>query len=553
MQKTKSLKLFIPCLIIMIAGLIGCTTQNEADGQNVQGNNKVPQLESIANADSMNVVFILSDDHRYDFMGFTGKVDYLETPNMDMMAKKGAWLKNTFVTTALCSPSRASILTGQYTHQHGVVNNQSPVPDSAIFFPQYMRQAGYQTAFIGKWHMGSSSAEPRKGFDYWVSFKGQGKYYNPTINVNGETVTYGDSTYITKLLTDKAIHFLNNRPKDKPFFLYLSHKAVHAMFKPAPQDKGKYKDKPVNYPLTMFPPSYNLDKTGGNPLGMPPESIPDYILKKADTPGINPSPSDIPSPQEYNYELVPEWVKEQRYSWHGVGYMYHDKIQFDEFYHRYLETILGIDRSIGRVLDYLKSHDLMDNTIVFYMGDNGFQFGEHGLIDKRTAYAASMRVPLLVYAPSMIEPGTVITEMVQNIDIAPTILNLAGLKYPKETMAGRSFLPLLKGKEISDWRDRIYYEYYWEYPYPMTPTMHAVRTDTFKYIRYYGLWGVNELYNMVKDPKETHNLIRKPKYQDLVKQLNHDLFEWLRRTNGLKIPLRENKGSHFLWKLDGSW
>lgn len=195
----------------------------------------------------------------------------------------------------------------------------------------------------------------------------------------------------------------------------------------------------------------------------------------------------------------------------------------------------------------------MDNTIVIYMGDNGFQFGEHGLIDKRTAYAPSIRVPLLAYAPGMIEGGTVIEQMVQNIDIGPTILALAGLQYPKKTMDGRSFVPLLKGKAMPDWRDRIYYEYYWEYAFPMTPTVHAVRTDTFKYIRYYGLWDTNELYNMVKDPKEAHNLIAKSQYQDVVKRLNHDLFEWLRDTDGLKIPLRENNRNHFLWKLDGTW
>lgn len=522
--KTISMLLLLTASVIMVS----CTSP-DTSGDNEQ---QIKTLQKIEGQKPMNVVFILSDDHRYDFMGFTGKVPYLETPNMDFLAREGAWLKNAFVTTALCSPSRASILTGQYTHRHGVVNNQSPVPDSAIFFPQYLQEAGYQTAYIGKWHMGNSSAEPRKGFDYWASFRGQGRYYNPTLNINGEKVSYSDSTYISKLLTDKAIHFLNNRPKEKPFFLFLSHKAVHANFKPAPQDLGKYEGKPVNYPLTMFPPGYDLEEADGK--------------------GFHPKPSDIPSPEEYNYELVPEWVKDQRYSWHGVDYMYAGQIKFDEFYYRYLETILGIDRSIGRVLDYLKSHDLMENTIVFYMSDNGFQFGEHGLIDKRTAYASSMRVPLLVYAPGMIEPGTEITEMIQNIDIAPTILALAGLKYP-ETMDGASFLPLLKGEEMSDWRNRIYYEYFWEYPYPMTPTVHAVRTDTFKFIRYYGLWDTNEFYNMIKDPHETHNLIRKPKYQDLIKQLNNDIFEWLRRTNGLKIPLRENKGHHFLWKLEGTW
>jgi arylsulfatase A-like enzyme len=515
-------------LFILLTGVIAaaCISLNSPNNQ------KVESLTKIEGQERMNVVFILSDDHRYNFMGFMDKVPYLETPNMDRMAREGAHLANAFVTTALCSPSRASILTGQFTHRHGVVNNQSPVPDSAVFFPRYLQNAGYQTAFVGKWHMGNSSAEPRKGFNYWVSFKGQGKYYNPTLNINGKEVSYEDSTYISKLLTDKALYFMDHRPEDKPFFLFLSHKAVHAEFNPAPQDKGTYAGKPINYPLTMFPPGYDIEEAQGK--------------------GFNPKLSDIPSFSEYNYELVPDWVKEQRYSWHGVDYMYHGQIKFDEFYRRYLETILGIDRSIGRVLDYLKTHDLLKNTVVFYMSDNGFQFGEHGLIDKRTAYASSIRVPLLVYAPGMIEPETKIEEMVQNIDIAPTILSLAGLQYP-ETMDGTSFKPLLKGEELPGWRERIYYEYFWEYPYPQTPTVHAVRTDTFKFIRYYGIWDINELYNMQKDPKETHNLIRDPRYQDLIKQLNNDIFEWLGRTDGMQIPLRENKGPHIDNKYKGVW
>ncbi len=491
------------------------------------------QSEQItAEGEPMNVVFILSDDHRYDFMGFMDKVPYLETPNMDRMAREGAHMQNAFVTTSLCSPSRASILTGQYTHRHGVVDNQSPVPDSAMFFPQYLQKQGYETGFVGKWHMGHSSAEPRKGFDYWASFKGQGNYYNPTLNINGEEVAYDDSTYITSLLTDKAIEFLDGRNKEKPFFLYLSHKAVHAEFMPAQQDRGTYAGEPIDYPSTMFPP--------------------DYDLKDAEGKGFNPKESDIASANEYNYEQVPNWVKAQRHSWHGVDYMYHGQIKFDDFYHRYLETLLGVDRSIGEVLTYLEKNELMKNTVVFYMGDNGFSFGEHGLIDKRQAYEESIRVPLLVYAPSMIKEGSEIEPMVQNIDIAPTIMELAGLETP-ENMNGASFVPMLRGEEMPDWRERIYYEYFWERPFPQTPTMHAVRTDSFKYIRYYGVWDINELYNLKEDPNESNNLIRKKEYQDLSEQLNKDLFDWLQRTDGMKIPLKPDGGARFDYKYRGTY
>lgn len=522
MQQVKFSNSVLFLIIAVLAGA-GCAEKVHTNFSASQFA-ELPQLESIAGADSMNIVFILSDDHRYDFMGFMDRVPYLETPNMDRMAREGAHLRNAFVTTSLCSPSRASILTGQYTHRHGVVDNQSPVPDSAVFFPQYLQRAGYQTGFVGKWHMGHANAEPRKGFDYWVSFKGQGVYYNPTLNENGKKVTYGDSTYITNLLTEKALQFLNNRNRENPFFLYLSHKAVHSEFAPARRDFRRYADERVAYPQTMFPPGYDLSEAQGK--------------------GFNPTPADIPSAEEYNYADVPDWVKEQRHSWHGVDYMYHGQIKFDNFYHRYLETLLGIDRSIGEVLQYLEKNDLMQNTIVFYMGDNGFSFGEHGLIDKRQAYEESIRVPLLVYAPSMIEGGTTIEPMVQNIDIAPTILELAGLQAPAN-VDGASFAPMLQGENIPGWRERIYYEYFWERPFPQTPTMHAVRTDSFKYIRYYGVWDINELYNLKADPNESNNLIRNPEYRDLSEKLNNHLFEWLRHTDGMKIPLKPDHGARF--------
>lgn len=490
----------------------------------ISQDSRLPELERAGdNRDPYNVIFILSDDHRYDFMGFMDKVPYLQTPNMDRMAREGAHLVNAFVTTSLCSPSRASILTGQYTHRHGVVDNKSAVPDSAVFFPQYLQREGYQTGFVGKWHMGRASDEPRKGFDYWLSFRGQGSYYNPTINENGERKEYADSTYITSLLTDKAIQFLDNRDRERPFFLYLSHKAVHSQFKPAPEDKGVYAGRPVEYPLTMFPPGMDLSHAEGK--------------------GYQPRPSDIPTEEQYNYENLPDWVKAQRYSWHGVDFMYHGRIQFDQFYRRYLETVLGIDRSIGRVLKYLEENGLEENTLVIYMGDNGFSFGEHGLIDKRQAYEESIRVPMLAYAPGMIEAGTRIPEMVQNIDVAPTILNLAGLKAPGN-MDGRSFSPLLRGEE-TDWRDMIFYEYFWERSFPQTPTVHAVRTDSFKYIRYYGIWDINELYNIREDPIEAHNLIREEAYFERSKQLNGALFDWLQRTDGMKIPLKPDVRDRF--------
>ncbi len=341
-------------------------------------------LKTIPNAKPKNVIFILSDDHRYDFMGFLNTPKFLETPNMDRMAENGAYLEYSFVTTSLCSPSRASILTGKYSHRHGVVDNNVDIPKGTTFFPEYLQQAGYQTGYFGKWHMGHHNDDPRPGFDKWVSFKGQGVYYDPDLNVDGERVQR--EGYISDLMTDYTLDWLqNDRDPQKPFFAFLSHKAVHAMFKPAERHLGKYDNVELDYPNSMA-----------------------RTVK--------------------NYRKKPLWVYEQRFGWHGVEYMYHGDMDFDTFYRRYCETLLGVDESIGRVLDYLEKNGLAENTLVMYMGDNGFSFGEHGLIDKRQMYESSQRVPFLAYAPGMIKGGTVVKNLIQNIDGAPTVLELAGLE-----------------------------------------------------------------------------------------------------------------------------
>ena len=467
-----------------------------------------------------NVVFILSDDHRYDFMGFTGKVPGLETPNMDRMATQGIHCAQAFVNTALCSPSRASILTGQYSHVHEVVDNDAPAREDLRYFPSYLQAAGYRTAFMGKWHMGHGDDEPRPGFDRWVSFKGQGVYYNPTLNVDGERVTHGDSAYITDLLTAYALDFIEEtQESDEPFFLYLSHKAVHAEFDPAPRHRGRFSEVDIQYPPTMYPPDVDL-------LGYQTVTAPRPTLReKRRALAVN-----------YQYDAVPDWVKRQRNSWHGVDYMYNGQLDFNTFYRNYLETLLGIDESIGAVLEKLEATGQLDNTVVFYMGDNGFSFGEHGLIDKRHAYEESMRVPLLVYAPGTL-PQRQLDAMVTNVDIGPTILDLAGLTTP-EPMNGRSFLPLLRGESVPDWRENFYYEYYWERPFPQTPTVHAIRSDRYKFIRYQGIWDLNEFYDLENDPHEAVNLIEHPEHQQRIAAMNRALFEWLEATGGLKIPLK---------------
>lgn len=244
-----------------------------------------------------------------------------------------------------------------------------------------------------------------------------------------------------------------------------------------------------------------------------------------------------------NFRDIPEWVRKQRYSWHGVDFMYHGAIPFDEFYRSYLETLLAVDESIMRVINWVKDNGLEDNTLVVYMGDNGFSFGEHGLIDKRHAYEESMRVPLLFWSPSRIKPGTVVEELIQNVDIAPTFLELAGIGKP-EQMQGMSFLPLLEGKQIP-WRGMIYYEYYWESAFPSTPTIFAARSKRFKYIYNHGVWDINELYDLENDPWEMNNLIRSREFDNEGKKLRDALFNWLEQTGGLSIPLNKATGTRF--------
>ncbi len=448
-----------------------------------------------------NIVFILSDDHRFDFMGFHPDApSYIRTPNLDRMAEEGVHIRNAFVTTSLCSPSRASILTGQYAHTHKIVDNTSPIPEGTRFFNEDVQNNGYKTAFIGKWHMGESVDDPKPGWDHWVSFRGQGVYYNPTLNVDGERNTY--EGYTSDILTEFALDWLREREDDpeEPFFLYLSHKAVHAEFIPAERHSGYYKDIDIEYPETM-------DNT------------------------------------ERNYRTKPDWVKEQRYSWHGVDYAYHGDMNFEEFYTSYLETLLALDESVGRVLEYLEESGLDEETLVIYMGDNGFMHGEHGLIDKRNAYEESIRVPMLAWAPGYLEPGTSIENLVRNIDVAPTIMEVFETESSIE-MDGLSFLSMLTNQAEVVNREFLY-EYYWEPAFPHTPTTFSIRGDRYKYIYYHGVWDRDELYDLQEDPEEKYNLAEVPGYIPLRNEMRSRLFDVMERENAMNIPVRR-----FNWQAD---
>ena len=448
-----------------------------------------------------NVIFVIVDDLRYDGMGFLQP--QLRTPNIDRMAREGSYFPNTVVTSALCSPSRATILTGETARNHRIVDNNHSSEQGLTFFPAMLQKAGYQTSFIGKWHMGNDDDNPRPGFDKWVSFRGQGAYFPTTgipaaaaaagkrnmLNVDGKPVP--QAGYITDELTDYAMNWLDKeRDKSKPFFLYLSHKAVHSDPLPAPRHRGQY-DK-VDF------------------------KIPDTA-------------SDTPE----NRRGKPMWVYNQRNTWHGIDFFYNSDMKMTEYLRYYYSTLSAVDDSLGRIFDYLKKNKLDQDTMVVFTSDNGFLIGDHGLIDKRNAYQGSVRVPLLVRQPGTVPAGVTNPGRIRNLDFAPTFLDLAGTPRPAN-FEGKSALPLMTGKiAAKDWTPQDFvYEYYWEWSFPMTPGTFAIQRGDLKYIQYYGVYDTDELYDLVRDPDERNNLINDPAYLQAKIDLRKALFAQLADREG---------------------
>lgn len=465
-----------------------------------------------------NIVFVLLDDLRFDAMGFL--TPGLETPNIDFLAANGVYFPNTVVTTSLCSPSRATLLTGLSTANHGVVDNNNASEAGLVFFPKYLQDAGYETGFFGKWHMGAETDAPRPGFDRWVSFKGQGTY-NPadglpparvaagevhTLNVDGKVTPRRG--YITDELTDYAIDWLDkDRDPERPFFLYLSHKAVHSDFVPAERHRQQYANLKIDLPASS-----------------------------ANT--------------EANYRGKPLWVRNQRNSWHGVDFPYHTDQDLREYIREYYRTLSSVDDSLGRILDWLRDHGVEQNTIVVFTSDNGFLFGDHGLIDKRNAYEPSVRVPLLVYAPGLVPAGAVNPTRVRNLDFAPTFLDFAGVSIPPY-FEGRSFRDVAAGEVTPEaWKAPDFiYSYFWEWSFPHTPTTFAISSGSTKYIQYHGIWDTEELYDLAADPGEMNNLIDDPAWRARKIELRAKLFDGLARSSGEHaVPYTERTNEGIVWR-----
>ena len=455
-----------------------------------------------------NVVFILTDDQRWDQMSCAGH-PYLKTPHLDRIASEGVYFENMFVTTSLCSPSRASFLSGLYAHTHGVTNNFTDYPARMTSWPARLHQEGYETAYIGKWHMGEKDDSKRPGFDYWISHSGQGKYFDNTWNINGKReVRKG---YYTANMTDMALDWLRKgRGKpDAPFALIIGHKAAHTPFTPEPKYDALLDGMPVEYPKSAFA----LDGK-------------------------------------------PDWVKDRIDTWHGIYgpiYGFREKFpdnspesvkDFARFSRSYSACIKSVDDSVGRVYTALKELGLLENTLIVFAGDNGMFLGEHGMTDKRTMHEESIRVPLLARLPGGMRAGTRVAKQVLNIDLAPSVLEICGAK-PLANIHGKSWARLVAGDE-SNWRSSWYYEYNYEKQFPYTPNVRGVRTDEWKYVHYPHGDGKPdrhkaELYNLKRDPGEATNLIDDPKCADIVIRLKEELARLLRETGALpdKMPIDE--------------
>ena len=457
-----------------------------------------------------NILFIMSDDHAAHAMSCYGS-RINTTPQIDRIASQGVRFDNCFCTNGICAPSRAVILTGKHSHLNGLRDNALVFDGSQQTFPKFLQQAGYQTVMLGKWHLKSDPT----GFDYWNILPGQGAYYNPDLIEMGERKRV--TGYVTDIITDIALDFLENkRDTTKSFMMMLHHKAPHRNWQPAPRHLTLYDDVQFPEPDTLLDDySTRSDAASQQEMTLRDHMQPDYDLKMGEP------------PQRLNEEQKAAW--EAAYGPKREAYE-REKPEGENLvrwkYKRYMEDYLGciaaVDENIGRVLDYLDRSGLAENTIVLYTSDQGFYLGDHGWYDKRFMYEESLRMPLVARFPGKIPTGSVNTHLVQNLDFAPTFLELAGVKIPGE-MQGKSLAGFLQNKEEKDWRRSIYYHYY-EYPaVHMVKRHYGVRTERYKLMHFYHDINAWELYDLEKDPKELKNVYGEAAYATVTAELKAEL------------------------------
>ncbi len=464
-----------------------------------------------------NILVIFSDDHTAQTISAYGS-KLMQTPHIDRIAKEGALMKNVFVTNSICAPARAVLLTGKYNHINGLRDNgpRRHFDPNQQQIQKILGANNYQTAWVGKWHLNTLPT----GFDFWKVLPDQGNYFQPDfIHMNKDTVRY--KGYVTNLISDFALDWLQNRDKEKPFFLVVGEKATHRNWMPDPQDMKEFEDKVFPYPK-----NFNDAYEGREAAAKQDMTIDKTMLMHDDLKiGVDYSKRGM-------FGRMSDEEKKAYKAYYDKAEVEYTKIKHDPVevvkwkYQRYLRDYLAtarsMDRNIGRILDYLDQNGLTENTVVIYTSDQGFYMGEHGWFDKRFMYEESLRTPFVMRYPGKIKPGSEVDEMIVNIDFAPTLIQLAGIEVPKE-MQGESFVGLLSGSGKKEWRKSMYYHYY-EYPQPHQVAPHfGIRTERYKLIRFYGPHQNWELFDLKADPMEMKNLINEPSKGALINQLKSEL------------------------------
>lgn len=455
--------------------------------------------------DRPNILFIMTDDHAaHAISAYGSKVN--QTPHMDRLAKDGMMLRNCFVTNSICTPSRATLLTGKYSHKNGTpVFNRFDGSQQTV--SKLLQTAGYHTGLVGKWHLGSNPT----GFDYWEIFPGQGVYNDPVLYTASATNHY-TGRYATEVVTELSLNFLKSRPKDKPFLLFCHHKAPHREWTPAEKYRKEFSQRTFPEPTTLRDDYATRTDALRENMQTVAKDLTRRDLKLM-------PPADLKGPARQ------QWLgaKPMEVEVNGQKLTGDDLVKWK--YQRYMQDYLGcvqsVDDSIGQLLDYLKAEGLEQNTLVIYTTDNGFFLGDHGMYDKRFMYEESLRIPFLVRWPAKIKPGSTTDAMALNVDFAPTFLDAAGEKTPPD-MQGRSLLPILNGTPPTDWRTSMYYRYYHDPGDHNTRAHLGVRTMTHKLIHYWkkDQW---EMFDLTKDPQELRNLYADPAQQATVQQLKAEL------------------------------
>ncbi len=510
----QKINLIVPSLIVLV---VSCT-------------NKTSELI----VEKPNIIFIMSDDHAYQAISAYNS-DLIETPNIDKIANQGIKFNKAFVTNSICAPSRAVILTGKFSHLNGVPGNGQVFDGNQQTFPKILQQNGYQTSMIGKWHLKSHPT----GFDYYNVLPGQGDYFNPNFIEQGKDTIY--CGYVTDIITELSVNWLKNRDKTKPFLLMMHHKAPHRSWMPALKNLELFDDKDFPLPKTFYD-DYE-DRVALKEQMLTVKNHMDIRMDfkipcdTCDTASVN-----YWAPGEYWRRLerlstdeLRKWVNNYKKEELEFQKVKDDETEFDQWKYRrymedYLRCIVSVDESVGQVLDFLKNNGLDESTIIVYTSDQGFYLGEHGLFDKRFMYEQAMRTPLLIKFPKEIKRKSQSELLAQNLDIAPTLLDVAGISIPDD-LQGRSLRAIWQNNDIK-WRDAIYYHYY-EKGFGATPH-YGVRTNRYKLIRFYDVVDSWELYDLKTDPDEMKNLYTDPTYEQEIEELKERLIELQVK---YKIPL----------------